>query len=85
VCAEVHGCRTGDLHGGPTTVLHTEIMRSVLQIAVSCASHCMLRLKCSGGGGEQKPFPHVWCRFGVVLRVPLLATSTVPPHSCSGV
>jgi len=56
----------------PATVLHAETSSgNGRELCIPC----VLRLACGGGSGEQEPFPHVTCRFGVVLGVPLLANS----------
>jgi len=75
------GARHGARPREPATILHAETR----EMAVSCASPCVLRWACGGGGEEQEPFPHVTCRFGVVLGVPLLAASIISPHSCTSV
>jgi len=79
------GAWVQDRGAGPAHPPPFSTLRPVLEMALSCASSCMLHLACGGESGEQEPFPHVTHRFGVVSGVPLLATSNVSPHSCSDV
>jgi len=53
------GAWVQDKGAGPAHPPPFSTLRPVLEMAVSCASPCVLRWACGGGGGEQEPFPHV--------------------------